>query len=144
MHLKTQYTSTCGSNGHGLTIQTAYYSQKCVLYGALDPLVHDHDATIPNGTVTIGRTSLVDVGHSGSDLIVPLMLRMVCFHAMAGALTLYCRSLGIASTLLRRGKISGKPYMGVMTYNALVFSALKQLDNYHRFYNISFESPKTS
>ena len=23
----------------------------------------DHDAIIPNGTVTIGRTSLVDVGH---------------------------------------------------------------------------------
>ena len=81
----------------------------------------DHDATIPNGTVTIGRTSLVGVGHSGSDSIMPLMLRTVYFRAMAGALALYYKSLGIASTLLRRGKISGRPYMGVMTYKALVF-----------------------
>ena len=88
-------------------------------------MVRDHDATIPNGTVTIGQTSLVDVGHSGSDPIVPLMLRTVCFRAMARALALYHRSLGTASTLLRMGKISGKPYMGVMTYNALFISALK-------------------
>ena len=85
----------------------------------------DHDATISNGMITIGRTSLVDVGHSGSDLIVPLMLHTVCFCAMAGTLTLYYKSLGTASTLLRRGKISGRPYMGVMTYNALFFSTLK-------------------
>ena len=38
----------------------------------------DHDATIPNGTVTTRRTS-VGVGHSGSDPIMPLMLRTVCF-----------------------------------------------------------------
>ena len=85
----------------------------------------DHDATISNGMVTIGRTSLVGVGHSGSDPIMPLMLHTVCFRAMAGALTLYYRSLGTASTLLRMGKISGRPYMKVMTYNALTFSALK-------------------
>ena len=78
----------------------------------------DHDATIPNGTVTIAQTSLVGVGHSRSDPIVPLMLHTVCFRAMAGALALYYRSLRTASTLLRRGKISGRPYMGVMTYNA--------------------------
>ena len=90
----------------------------------------DHDATIPNVTVTIGRTSLVSVGHPGSYPIVLLMLHTVCFRAMVGVLALYYRSLGIASTLLRRGKISGIPYMGVMTYNALVFSALKQLGNY--------------
>jgi hypothetical protein len=48
--------------------------------------------------------SLVGVGYSGSDLIVLLMLRMVCY-AMAGALALYYRSLGTASTLLRRGNI---------------------------------------
>ena len=69
----------------------------------------DHDATIPNGTVTIGQTSLVGVGHSGSDPIVPLMLRTVCFRAMAGALALYYRSLKTLSTLLRRGNISGRP-----------------------------------
>ena len=104
----------------------------------------DHDAAIPNGMVTIGRTSLIGVGHSRSDLIVPLMLRMVCFHAMAGALTLYYQSLGIASTLLRRGKVSGRPHIGVMTYNALAFFALKQSGNYCQFYTISFENPKTS
>ena len=103
----------------------------------------DHDATIPNGTVTIGWMSLVGVGHLGSDPIMPLMLRTICFRAIAGALALYYRSLGTASTLLRKGKISGRPYMGVMTYNALAFSALKQLDNYHRFYTISSENPKT-
>ena len=34
----------------------------------------DHGATIPNGTVTIRRTSLVGVGHLRSDSIVSLML----------------------------------------------------------------------
>ena len=86
---------------------------------------HDHNAIIPNGTVTIGRTPLVGVGHSESNPIVPLMLRTVCFCAMAGALALYYRLFGTASTLLRNDKISGRPYMGVMTYNALVFFALK-------------------
>jgi hypothetical protein len=60
---------------------------------------------------------------------------MVCY-AMAGALALYYRSLRIAPTLLRRGNISGRPCVGVMTYNALAFSALKHLGNYHRFYTI--------
>ena len=86
---------------------------------------HDHDATIPNGTVIIGRMSLVVVGHSKSDPIMPLMLGTVYFCAMARALALNYRSLWTASTLLRRGKILGRPYMEVMTYNALVFSALK-------------------
>ena len=99
---------------------------KCVYYTGL--WIHwfrDHDATILNGTVTIGRTSLVDVGHSGLDLIMPLMLRTVCYRAMAGTLALYYRSLETASTLLRKGKISSRPYMGVMTYIAIFFSALK-------------------
>jgi hypothetical protein len=34
---------------------------------------------------------------------------------------LYYKSLGTASTLLRRGNISGRPCMGVMTYKALSF-----------------------
>ena len=96
-----------------------------VLYEALDPLVRDHDATIPNGMVTIGRTSLVGVGHSGSDPIVLLMLCTVCFRAMARALVLYYRILGTASTLLRKGEILGRLYMRVITYNALFFFALK-------------------
>ena len=81
----------------------------------------DHDVTIHNGTVIIGWTSLVGVGHSGSDLIVPLMLHTICFCVMAGALALYYKSLGTTSTLLRRGKISDRSYIGVMTYNAFFF-----------------------
>jgi hypothetical protein len=95
----------------------------------------DLDATIPNGSVTTGRMSLVGVGHSGWDPIVPLMLRTVCY-AMAGALALYYRSLGTTSTLLRRGNILGRPCMGVMTYKALSFSASKQLGSYRQFYTI--------
>jgi hypothetical protein len=84
----------------------------------------DHDATIPNGLVTLGRTSLVGVGHPRSDSIVPLMLCTVCC-AMVGALTLYYRSLGTALTLLRKGNILGRPCIGVMTYNALAFFCIK-------------------
>jgi hypothetical protein len=109
---------------------------KCVCYmGLWIHWCHDLDATIPNGSVTIGRTSLVGVDHSRLDSIMPLMLRMVCY-AMVGTLALYYRSLGIASTLLRRGNNLGRPYMGVMTYKALDFFALKQLGNYRRFYTI--------
>jgi hypothetical protein len=107
----------------------------CVLYGLWIHWFRDFGAAIPNGFVTIGRTSLIGVNHSRSDSIVPLMLHTVCY-AMAGALTLYYRSLGIAPTLLRRGNISGGPCMGVMTYKALDFSALKVLGNYHQFYTI--------
>jgi hypothetical protein len=69
----------------------------------------DLGATIPNGLVSIRQTSLVGVGHSKSNSIVPLMLCTV-YCAMDGALALYYRSLGIAPTLLRRGNISGRPY----------------------------------
>ena len=92
----------------GLLYMLALWLNVCYM-GLLIHWLRDHDATIPNGTVTIGQTSLVGVGHLGSDPIVPLMLHMVCFLAMAGALILYYRSLRIASTLLRRGKISSRP-----------------------------------
>jgi hypothetical protein len=83
---------------------------KCVHYtGLWIHWFHDLDASIPNGSVTTGRTSLVGVGHLKSDSIVPLMLHIVCY-AMVRALALYYRSLGAASTLLRRGNISGRPY----------------------------------
>jgi hypothetical protein len=114
----------------------------CVIRGFESIGFMTFDATIPNGMVTIGQISLVGVGHSRSDLIMPLMLHTVCY-TMAEALALYYGSLGTASTLLRMGNISGRPYMGVMTYKALVFSALKRLGNYCRFYTISFEKPKT-
>jgi hypothetical protein len=87
LHRMTWYTGVCSSIGHGLTIHVSFMI-KYVCYMRL--WIHwfrDFDATIPNGLVTIGRTSLVGVGHSESDLIVPLMLRMVCY-AMAGALAL--------------------------------------------------------
>jgi hypothetical protein len=89
---------------------------KCVHYMRL--WIHwfrDLDATIPNGLITTGQTSLVGVGHSRSDSIVPLILRTVCC-TLAGALTLYYRSFGTASTLLREGNISGRPCIGVLTY----------------------------
>jgi hypothetical protein len=85
---------------------------------------HDFDATIPNSSVTIGRMPLVGVSHSRLDSIMPLMLCTVCC-AMAGVLALYYRSLKIASTLLKRGDILGRPCMRVMTYKTLDFSALK-------------------
>jgi hypothetical protein len=89
---------------------------KCVCYTVLwIHWFHDLNATIPNGSVTTGRTSLVGVGHSRSDSIVPLMLRTVCY-AIGGASALYYRSLKTASTLLRMGNISGRPCMRVLTY----------------------------
>jgi hypothetical protein len=105
----TCYTGICGSNGHELTIHVSFMV-KCVYYTRL--WIHwfcDPGTTIPNGSVIIRRTSLVGVGHSRSDSIVPLMLHTVCC-AIAGALAIYYRSLGTASTLLRNGNISSKLY----------------------------------
>ena len=79
LHRVTWYTGTCGSNGHELTIHVSFMV-KCVYYMGL--WIHwfrDHDSTIPDGTVTIGWTSLVGVGYLGLDLIVLLMLRTICF-----------------------------------------------------------------
>jgi hypothetical protein len=120
MHCKTWYATTCGINGYGLTITCVLWSNVCVMRGLWIYWFCDLDATIPNGSVTIGRTSLVGVGHSRSDSIVPLLLRTICC-TMARVLALYYRSLRTASTLLRMSNISGRPYMGVITYNALAF-----------------------
>jgi hypothetical protein len=106
LHRMTWYTGTCGIMAMGLTIHVSFMVNVCTRLW-----IHwfrDHGATIPNGSVIIGRTSLVGVGHPRSDSIVPLMLRNVCY-AMAGALTLYYRSFGTALTLLRMGNISGRP-----------------------------------
>jgi hypothetical protein len=116
-------------------IDYALWSNVCVMWGLWIHWFRDLDATIPNGSVTTGRTSIVGVGHSGLDPIVPLVLRTVCY-AMAGALALYYRSLETASTLLRRGNISGRPCMWVMICKALSLSASKQLGSYRRFYTI--------
>jgi hypothetical protein len=69
----------------------------------------DHNTTISNDSVTVGRTSLVDVDHSRSDSIVPPMLRTICC-AIAGTLTLYYKSLGTTPILLKMYNISGKLY----------------------------------
>jgi hypothetical protein len=93
LHHMTWYTDTCDSNGHELTIHASFIV-KCVCYiGLWIHWFRDHSTTIPNGLVTIGRTSLVGVGHSKSDSIVPLMLRTVCY-AMDRVLTLYYMSSG--------------------------------------------------
>jgi hypothetical protein len=96
----TLYTGTYDNNGHGLTIHVSFMVKHVCYTGLWIHWFCDHGTIIPNTSVTIGRTSLVSVGHSRLDSIVPLMLRMVCC-VMAGALVLYYRSLGIASTLLR-------------------------------------------
>jgi hypothetical protein len=99
----------------------------CELYegfGSIGFMNHDHGATIPNSSVTIGRTSLVGVGHPRSELVLPLMLHIVCY-AMARVLALYYRSHETVPTLLRMGYISGRPYMRVTIYNELAFFALK-------------------
>jgi hypothetical protein len=122
MHCKIWYASTCGINGHGL-LYRLHIMVKCMCYTELWIYwFRDPSATILNGSVTKGQTSLVGVGHSR----LPLMLCTVCY-AMAGALILYYRSLGTAPTLLRRGNILGGPCMGVMTCNALAFSYIKTI-----------------
>jgi hypothetical protein len=77
------------------------------------------------------------VGHPRLDSVVSLVLRMVCC-AMTGVLTLYYKSLGAVPTLLRIGNISGKPYMRVITYNALAFSCIKIFGCYRRYYTTIF------
>jgi hypothetical protein len=105
----TCYTGMCGSFGHGLTIHVSFMVKYVYYMGLWIHWFRDPGTTIPNGSVIIRRMSLVDVGHSRSDSIVPLMLHMVCC-AIAGPLAIYYRSLGTASTLLRKGNISGKLY----------------------------------
>jgi hypothetical protein len=106
-----------------------YYGQMCVIWGLWIHWFRDPGETIPNDSVTIGWTLLVGVDHLRSDSIVPLMLCMVCY-AMIGTLTLYNKSLRTTPTLLRRGNISGRPCMRVMTYNAFAFSTLKYLGTF--------------
>jgi hypothetical protein len=109
LHRMAWYTDTYSSNGHGLTIHVSFMV-KCVCYmGLWIYWFHNPGATIPNGSVSIGQTSLVGMGHLRSDSIVSLMLHTVCY-AITGALTLYYRPLGTTSTLLRRGNILGRPY----------------------------------
>jgi hypothetical protein len=93
----------------GLLYMLALWSNVCVIrdFGSIGyvTLVQPFN----NGLVIAGRMSLVGVGHSRLDSIVPLMLCTV-YCAMVGALTLYYRSLRTRSALLRRVNISGRSY----------------------------------
>jgi hypothetical protein len=84
----TWYTGTCGSIGHGLTIHVSFMVKYVCYMGLCIHWFRDLDTTILNSSITIGQTSLVGVGHSESDSIVPLMLCTLCY-AMIGALALY-------------------------------------------------------
>ena len=94
----------------GLLCMLALWSKMCYI-GLWIHWFHDHNATISNGIVTIRRMSLVGVGHSGSDPIVPLILRTVYFHAMVGAPALYYRSLGYCYVMFQ-----------LLSLNPIVFS----------------------
>jgi hypothetical protein len=109
LHRMAWYTGMCGNIGYGLTIHVSFIVKYVCYTGLWIHWFRDLGATIPNGSVNTGRTSLVSMGHSRSDSIVPLMLRTVCY-AIAGALALYYMCLRTTSTLLRRGNISGIPY----------------------------------
>jgi hypothetical protein len=93
----------------GLLYMLVLWSMRVYYTGLWIHWFCDHGATIPNGLVTIGQTSLVSVDHPRSDSVMPLMLHMV-YYAMDGTLALYYRSLGTTPTLLRRGNISDGPY----------------------------------
>ena len=109
LHRMTLYIDTYGSNGHELIIHVSFMIKYVCYTGFWIHWFCNYSVTIPNSLVTIGHTSLVGVGHPRSNSIMLLMLRTVCC-AMAGALALYYRSLGIVPTLLRMDNILDKPY----------------------------------
>ena len=60
LHRITWYTGTCGSNGHGLTIDASFMVKcMCDIWGLWIHWFHDHGAAISNGRVIIGWTLLV-------------------------------------------------------------------------------------
>jgi hypothetical protein len=62
LHRMTWYTSTCNSNGHGLTIHVRFMV-KCVCYiGLWIHWLRDHGATIPNGSVGLDHATNVMYG----------------------------------------------------------------------------------
>ena len=130
LHRMTWYTGTCGIMAMGLLYMLVLWSM-CVYYmGLWIYWFCDHGATILNGSVTIGRISLVGAGHPRSDSVVLLMLRTVCC-AKAGVLALYYRSLGTAPTLLRNGNILSRPYYWTMTATHIICICSLSLYIYH-------------
>ena len=75
----------CGSNGHMLTIHVNFMVKYVCCMGLLIHWFHDHSVTIPNGSVTIERTSLVGVSFQRLDSVMLLMLCTI-YSAMARAL----------------------------------------------------------
>jgi hypothetical protein len=101
-------------NGHEFTIRVSFMINVCMCVcvwegGGLgsNDFVTKIQSFPMNGHYRMYVIS--GVGHPRSYLIIPLMLRKIC-SAMTGALALYCRSLRIASTLLIKGNIFGRPY----------------------------------
>jgi hypothetical protein len=95
-------------NGHRLIIHISFMVNVCVCegFGSNGFVIKMQPFPIDGHY----RTDVISgVGHPKSDSIVSLVLRTVCC-AMVRALALYYRSVGIASTLLRNGNISGRLY----------------------------------
>jgi hypothetical protein len=63
----------------------------------------------------------------GLDFAANVMYGMLCNDL---APTLYYRSIGTKPILLRRGNILGRPYVKVMTYNALILFICIKLIRY--------------
>jgi hypothetical protein len=76
----TWYIGMCDSIGHGLTIHVSFMVICMYYMGLWIHWFHDHGATISNGSVTIGQTSLVGMGYSRSDSIVPLNVTYNMWH----------------------------------------------------------------
>jgi hypothetical protein len=83
LHRKTWYTGTCGNNGHGLTIRVSFMVNVCVCggFGSNDswPMMQSFPMDDHYRTDVIS-----DVGHSGLNSIVSLVLRTVCFVQLLG------------------------------------------------------------
>ena len=103
----TWYIGICSSSGNELIIWVNFMV-KCVCVGfGYNDFVTKIQPFPMDGHY---RTYVISgMGHPRSNSIVPLVLCMVCC-AIARVLALYYRSLRTASTLLRRGNISGRPY----------------------------------
>jgi hypothetical protein len=71
------------------------------------------------------------VGHPRSDLVVPLVLCTVACNDWGTGIVLQIPRDN-TKPVENWMKISGRPYMRVMTYKTLVFLALKYLGNYRR------------
>ena len=76
----TWYAGTCGINDHGLTIQTSYYGQLCVLYRGFG-FTGFMTKVQPFSIDGHYRTDVINgVGHPRSDSVVLLVLRTIVYN----------------------------------------------------------------